>query len=141
MRKHPTSPALDQPPTGLSDYPQARADLARLVVGVPRVPERDPDDHTDEDRAVLRARLKNMAADALAHLDAVHEEATRCMQFLAKTMQQLEEDDRTLFFALPLVEESVDYLDTSEKRLGQATSTIATAEARTHHPNEFAVNC
>ena len=141
MDKHPTSPALDQPPTGLRDYPQARADLARLVVGVPRVPERDPDDHTDEDRAVLRARLKNMAADALAHLDALHEEATRCMQVLAQTVQQLEEDDRTLFFALPLVEESLDYLDTSEKRLGQAMRTIATAEVHIQRPNDFDVDC
>lgn len=141
MQKHTTSPALYQPPTGLGDYPQAKADLARLVVGVPRVPERDPDDHTDEDRAVSRARLKNKAADALAHLEAVREESTRCMQFLAKTVQQLEEDDRTLFFALPLVEESVDYLCTSEMRLGQATRTIATAEAHIHCPNEFVVNC
>lgn len=48
----------------LDDYLRARSTLARLVADTPRVPERDPDDHTDEDRAVLRARLKNMAADA-----------------------------------------------------------------------------
>lgn len=48
----------------LGDYLRARSTFARLVADTPRVPERDPDDHTDEDRAVLRARLKNMAADA-----------------------------------------------------------------------------
>ena len=110
-------------------------------VGIaPRVPERDPDDHTDEDRAVLRSRLKNMAADAMAHLDAMHEDATRCMQVLAKTVQQLEEDDRTLHFALPLVDESLGLLDTSRARLGQALRTMATAEAHIHRPGEFDVN-
>ena len=120
-------------------YLRARSTLARLVADTPRVPERDPDDHTDEDRAVLRARLKNMAADALAHLDAMHEDATRCMQVLAKTVQQLDEDDRTLHFALPLVDESLGLLDTSRARLGQALRTMATAEAHIHRPDEFAV--
>jgi hypothetical protein len=58
-------------------YLCARYNLARLVAGVPRVPECDPDDHTDEERAVLKARLKNMAADALAFLDAMYEDSSK----------------------------------------------------------------
>ena len=127
MDKHSGSPTTAR---ALDDYLRARSTLAPLVADTPRVPERDPDDHTDEDRAVSRARLKNMAADALAHLDAMHEDATRCMQVLAKTVQQLEEDDRTLHFALPLVDESLGLLDTSRARLDQALRTMATAEAR-----------
>jgi hypothetical protein len=136
MDNDPGSPT---PARALDAYLRARSTLAPLVADTPRVPERDPDDHTDEDRAVLRARLKNMAADALAHLDAMHEDATRCMQVLAKTVQQLEEDDRTLHFALPLVDESLGLLDTSRARLGQALRTMATAEAHIHRPDEFAV--
>jgi hypothetical protein len=37
-----------------------------------------------------------------------------------------------LHFALPLVDESLDVLDTSKARLGQALRTIATAEAGIH---------
>ena len=136
MDNDPGSPTTAR---ALDDYLLARSTLARLVADTPRVPERDPDDHTDEDRAVLRARLKNMAADALAHLDAMHQDAARCMQVLAKTVQQLEKDDRTLHFALPLVDESLGLLDTSRARLGQALRTMATAEAHIHCPGEFAV--
>ena len=127
MDNHSGSPTTAR---ALDDYLRARSTLACLVADIPRVPERDPDDHTDEDRAVLRARLKNMAADALAYLDAMHEDATRCMQVLAQTVQQLEEDDHPLHFALPLVDESLDVLDTSKARLGQALRTMAAVESR-----------
>ena len=43
------------------------------------------------------------------------------------------EDDHTLHFALPLVDESVDMLGTSKARLGQALRTMAAVESRIHN--------
>ena len=73
-------PGLPTTACTLDDYLPARSTIERLVSDTPRVPECDPDDHTDEDRAVVplptatthRAAMDTTAPSlllrALAHL-------------------------------------------------------------------------